>query len=106
MNNSNTGLAEHLLALFFTEKAVERTHTCLLANSCPARRRVASRGLQGCSDGFQSQVLLHQASAFTAVTWCENANNQLAGQTCNEAGFSSYQRWPHSNKSKKKGGRT
>ena len=29
MNNSNTGLAEHLLTHFVTEKAVEMTHMCL-----------------------------------------------------------------------------
>lgn len=29
MNNSNTGLAEHLLTHFATEKVVERTHTCM-----------------------------------------------------------------------------
>lgn len=29
MNSSNTGLAEHLLTHFVTEKAVERTHTCM-----------------------------------------------------------------------------
>lgn len=80
MDNSNTGLAEQLFTDCYREGCRDDTHVhtnvgwqtlVLHGGGWGAEASRAS------SNGFQSQVLLHQASAFSAITWCENENNEL-----------------------------